>query len=123
MKLASEDEVKTALDEWGEIQSRIQDDVAKAAAIEKAIKAYLKARPAKKLVIETSLAKAIKTQKLGDRVIAYGAFMSEAAAVDAVDRESCLKVAVAPAQKLLGKQVIDRISTQPITADIKIELK
>ena len=114
MATVTEKEIREMADEWGRLQLKIAPVAAKAARIEKQIKAWLKAS-GRKLTItgNVAVAQRIDIAKFGPREMTLEAFFNATAEVDQADRENCLKVEIGRAEELLGKLTVDRLSDRP----------
>ena len=121
MATVTEKEIRTLVDEWGEIVAPLVPEIAKADKVKKKIFAWLKTN-GRVLTITGSKAIAKRFEKFGDRGIEIEKFF-EATAENTVDEiNECLKVEIKKAEELLGKSTVDEISNRPTVKSNSLEL-
>lgn len=121
MPVVTEKEIRELADEWGKLMKDIGPKLKKTKAISKKIFAWLKTNN-KLITINGSLATAKRFNKFGDREIPLQKFLDAAKDKTEAERNACLKVEIAKAEKLLGKETIDKIASRPTVASNALEL-
>ena len=122
MPVVTEKVAKEMVEEWGRLTSSIAPKMAKAKKLKDSVFKFLR-KTNRTLTLEGETAIAKRVEKYGDREIRVDAFLAAAQSKTEEERLACLKVEIAKAEALLGKDLVSKIANRPTVQSNSLELK